>query len=302
MRVFVTGASGFIGSAVVAELLGAGHEVVGLARSDDAAAAVAALGADVQRGSLDDLDVLREGALAADGVAHLAFIHDFANFAASVAADLRAVEAIGDALAGSGKPFVNTSGVLGLNPGRLGTESDTPVAPSPAAHRQVSATATLALAERGVRSAVLRLAPSVHGAGDHGFVPRLIEIARERGVSGFVGDGSVRWTAVHRLDAARLYRLALESAPPGSVLHGVAEEAVTGRALAEVIGRQLELPVVSVASADAGEHFGWLGAFLGLDSPASSSRTRALLGWQPVEPGLIDDLEAGHYFDHATTH
>lgn len=296
MRVFVTGASGFIGSAVVAELLGAGHEVVGLARSDGAAAAIEALGATALAGSLADLDVLQRAATEADGVAHLAFIHDFADFAASVAADLRAVEAIGAALAGSGKPFVNTSGVLGLNPGRLADESDTPAPSSPAAHRQRSATATLELAEREVRSTVLRLPPSVHGTGDHGFVPRLIEIARERGVSGFVGDGTFRWPAVHRLDAARLYRLALEAAPAGSVLHGVAEEGVTGRAIADVIGRHLDLPVMSVPRAQADEHFGWLGAFLALDSPVSSARTRVLLGWEPAASGLIDDLDAGHYF------
>jgi nucleoside-diphosphate-sugar epimerase len=295
MRVFVTGASGFIGSAVVPELIGAGHQVVGLARSDASADALAAAGAEVHRGALDDLDSLRDGAAAADGVIHLAFIHDFSDYASSIQTDLRAVETIGAALEDSGKPLVNTSGTLTLATlGRVGTEGDVP---HPAGPRGASENAAIALAGRGVRSSVVRLAPSVHGNGDKGFVPRLIGIAREKGVSAFVGDGSNRWPAVHRLDAARLYRLATEAAPAGSRLHGAGEEGVPFRDIAEVIGRQLQLPVVSIAAEDAGEHFGFLSAFVSLDNPTSSALTQERLGWTPQGPALIADLERGHYFD-----
>jgi nucleoside-diphosphate-sugar epimerase len=294
MRVFVTGASGWIGSAVVPELIGAGHQVLGLARSDSSAAALAAAGVEVQRGALDDLDSLRAGAQASDGVIHLAYIHDFANFVATGQTDLRAIETLGTALAGSGRPLVIANGVLGLPAGRLVTERDRhdPAAGQRAANAQV----TLAFAARGVRSAVVRLAPSVHGEGDHGFVARLIEIARERGVSGYIGDGANCWPAVHRLDAARLFRLALEGAPAGTVLHGVADEGVPVRAIAEVIGRHLDLPVVAIPREEAGAHFGWLGTFLALDVRASSALTRELVGWQPTQPGLIADLDQGHYF------
>jgi len=297
MRVFVTGATGYIGSAIVRELLAAGHQVVGLARSDTAAASLASAGADVHRGALDDLDSLRNGAVAADGVIHLAFIHDFANFADAAAADLRAVEALGAALEGSGKPFVITSETLALAmPGRIGTEED---AGPPALPRVASENAAIALAERGVRSSVVRLAPSVHGEGDaHGFVPSLIGIARAKGVSAFVGDGSNRWPAVHRLDAARLYRLAVEAAPAGSRLHGAGEEGVPFRDIAEAIGRQLKLPVVSIEASDAGAHFGFLSAFVSLDNPTSSALTRQRLGWRPEGPALIADIEQGHYFNH----
>jgi nucleoside-diphosphate-sugar epimerase len=298
MRVFVTGASGFIGSAVVPELIGAGHEVVGLARSDVSAHALAAAGADVHRGALDDLDSLRDGAAAADGVIHLAFIHDFSDYARSVQTDLRAVETIGAALEDSGKPFVITSGTLMLaGLGRLAMEDD---APDPARPRVASEKAAIALAERGVRSSVVRLAPSVHGERDTGFVPRLIAIARDKGVSAFVGDGSNRWPAVHRLDAARLFRQAAEAAPAGSRLHGAGEEGVTFREIAEVIGSQLQLPVLSVAAEDAGEHFGFLSAFVSLDNPTSSALTRQLVGWAPEGPALIADLEQGHYFNDST--
>ena len=296
MRVFVTGASGFIGSAVVPELIGAGHQVVGLARSDGSADALAAAGAAVQRGALDDLDSLRAGAAASDGVIHLAY--DFSQMQAAAQTDVRAVETLGAALEGSDRPLVIASGTATIAAGRLGTERDAPDPNSAGAHRIAiaSAEAPLSLAARGVRSSVVRLAPSVHGEGDHGFIAILIGIAREKGVSGYVGDGSNRWPAVHRLDAAHLFRLALETAPAGSVLHGVADEGVPVRTIAEVIGRHLDLPVVAIAPEDAGEHFGWLWRFLAADVPASSALTRELLGWQPTQPGLIDDLDQGHYF------
>jgi nucleoside-diphosphate-sugar epimerase len=305
MRVFITGASGWIGSAVVPELIASGHQVVGLARSDDSAAALAAAGAEVRRGSLDDLDTLRNAAAEADGVLHLAFKHDIAfsgDFMGAVDADHRAIEAFGDALAGSDRPLVIASGLLGLAPGRVATERDGLV-PDPAAAaggspqaRMVNAQATLALAARGVRSSVMRLSPTVHGDGDHGFMATLVDVARAKGVSGYIGDGSNRWPGVHLLDAAHLVRLALERAPAGSALHAVADEGVPIRTVAEVIGRHLGLPVVAVPPEDAGEHFGWLGPFLGLDSPASSASTRELLGWQPTHLGLLDDLDKGHYF------
>jgi nucleoside-diphosphate-sugar epimerase len=299
MRVFVTGATGWIGSAVVPELIGAGHQVVGLARSEASAAALAAAGAEAQRGTLDDLDGLRSGAAASDGVLHLAFKHDEAfsgSFEAAADADRRAIETIGAALEGSGRPLVIASGVAGHQAGVLVTENDVADPASPAGHRTRSEQSALALASSDVRSSSLRLAPSVHGEGDHGFVATLVGIARDRGVSGYIGDGANRWPTVHRLDAARLFRLALETAPAGSVLHGIAEDGVPVRAIAETIGRHLDLPVASIAPEDAGEHFGWLGPFLALDVQASSALTRELLGWQPTHPGLIDDLDEGHYF------
>ncbi len=296
MRVFVTGASGWIGSAVVPELISAGHEVVGLARSDASAAALTAAGAEVLRGDLDDLGSLQAGAAASDGVIHLAFKHDFSQFAASAQADLRAIETMGTALEGSGRPLVIASGMLGLAPGRVGTEKDTPDPAPNLAPRLAGVRAALSFGERGVRSSILRLPPTVHGDGDHGFMAVLVGIARAKGVSGYIGDGSNRWPAVHQLDAAHLFRLAAEKAPSGSVLHAIADEGVPTRAIAEVIGRHLDVPVVSIPAEEAGEHFSWLGAFFGMDSPASSTLTRELLGWEPTRPGLIDDLEQGHYF------
>ena len=296
MRVFVTGATGFIGSAIVPELIGSGHEVIGLARSDRSAAALAAAGAEVHRGDLDDPESLRAGAAGADGVIHCAFIHDFTQLESSGRTDLRAVQTFGAALEGTDRPLVVTSGIGLLAPGRVATEDDAADPASHAGHRVPSEVATLALAARGVRSSLVRLPPSVHGEGDHGFVPVLLDIARRTGVSGYVGDGSSRWPAVHRLDAARLFRLALEAAPAGSVLHGVAEQGVPTREIAAVIGRHLEVPVTAIAPEDAGDHFGWLAAFFAADVPASSALTRERLGWTPEQPGLVADLEAGHYF------
>ncbi|MER8014824.1 SDR family oxidoreductase [Streptomyces griseoluteus] len=294
MRVFVTGATGFIGSAVVPELIGAGHEVVGLARSDDGAAALKEAGAEVVRGSLDDPEGLARAADGADGVIHLAFIHDFVDFDAAGATDLRAIEAMGEVLAGSGRPLVVTSGTAIAPAGRLATEAD---APAPGTHRTPSEEAAVALAERGVRGSVVRLAPSVHGPGDQGFVPHLIRIAREKGVVGRIGDGANRWPGVHRLDAARLFRLVLEQAPAGTRWHAAADEGVPFREIAEVIGRHLDLPVVSVPPERAGEHFGFLGRFAGVDNPTSSAATRERLGWRPTGPGLLADLDQGHYFE-----
>lgn len=293
MLVFVTGASGFIGSAVVPELISSGHEVLGLARSDASARAIASAGAQVQRGDLHDLDALRAGAEASDGVIHLAFIHDFSDFETSIATDRQAIATLGAALAGSGRPLAIASGTLGLAPGRTGTERDMP---DPSSPRAAAATTTLALADRGVRSSVVRLPPSVHGEGDHGFVPAVIAAARERGVSGYVGDGSHAWSAVHRLDAARAFRLAIERAPAGSVLHAVADEGVPTREIAEAIGAHLGLATESVHPDRAAEHFGWIGSLFAMDGRASSAITRELLGWEPTQPGLIADLDAGHYF------
>jgi nucleoside-diphosphate-sugar epimerase len=292
MRVFVTGASGWIGSAVVPELLGAGHRVLGLARSDSSAAAVSAAGAEVLRGGLDDLDTLRAGTATSDGVIHLAFIHDFTDFEASIGADRRAIETMGAALEGSGKPLVIASGTPAL-PGRVATERDESAPGSPMAGRLANAQAALAMAERGVRSCVVGLPRTVHGDGDrHGFIARLIGLARDTGVSGYVGDGTSRWPAVHVLDAAHLFRLAAEQAPAGSRLHAVGDEGVPTREIAEVIGRHLDVPTASVPAGD----FGFLGYVLSVDQPASAALTRELLGWRPVQPGLIEDLDKGHYF------
>jgi nucleoside-diphosphate-sugar epimerase len=305
MKVFVTGASGWIGSAVVPELIKAGHGVVGLARSDKAAEALTAMSVEVQRGTLDDLDILGSTAAASDGVIHLAFKHDIAftgDFEGAAAADRRVVETFGEALAGSNKPFVIASGLLGLTPGKVVTEQDglesseaTTSTNNGPQTRLGTAHITLAFAEKGIRASVVRLSPTVHGEGDNGFMAMLISIARAKGNAGYVADGSNLWPAVHRLDTALLFRLALEKAPAGSTLHAAAEEGVSIRDIAGVIGQQLSLPVISISPEEASEHFGFLGNFLALDSPASSEATRKLLGWDPVHPGLLADLE-GHYF------
>jgi nucleoside-diphosphate-sugar epimerase len=307
MRIFVTGASGWIGSAVAAELINSGHDVIGLARSESSASALSAAGVHVLRGSLEDLDAIRLGAADSDGVIHLAFNHELAfsgNFKAAADADRRVMEAFADALAGSDRPLVIASGTLGLSvAGRPATELDGHGAEAPpAAHgegpraRWESTEYTLSLASSGVRSVVVRLPPTNHGVGDTGFIPALINIARAAGVAGYLGDGSNRWPAVHRLDSAHLFCLALENAPAGTTLHAVADEGVPLREIADVMGRHLDVPVESISAEKAVEHFTWLAGFVGVDSPASSAITRELMSWQPTQPSLIEDLDEGHYF------
>jgi len=303
MRVFVTGASGHIGLPVVRDLLAAGHKVVGLARSEASAEKVASDGAEVRRSTLDDLDGLREAAKNADGVIHLAFKHDLAfvggDFAGAVAADLRAVEAIGDALAGSEKPFVNTTGTMLLAHsvrGRAGTEADE--GQDGGNPRVASEKLSLAFGKRGVRTSIVRLAPTVHSSLDrHGFIPLIVAAARKNGFSAYVGDGSARWPAVHTLDAARLYRLAVEAAPAGSRLHAAADEGVPFRSIAEAIGRGLNVPAKSIPAEKAAELFGgFVGMITQLDNLTSSARTRELLGWKPTHADLLSDIAEGHYF------
>ena len=296
MRVFVTGATGFIGSAVVRELLDAGHQVTGLARSDKAAALLAAVGAEVHRGDLGDLETLRNGAAAADGVIHTAFNHDFSvSRQEASAVDRGVITAMAEALVGSDRPLLITSGTGVRAPGQIATEDTVPTADPTG--RVANERLALSFVERGVRAAVVCFPPSVHGHGDHGFSPILIDIARSKGVSGFPGEGANRWAAVHRLDAAHLFRLAVEQKPAGARLHGVGDEGIRVKEIAETIGRHLNLPVRSIPPEDVSAHFGFLGAFFSMDSPASSSLTQKLLGWQPKQPSLIADLEQGHYFE-----
>ncbi len=290
MRVFVTGATGWVGSVVIDELVSAGHQVAGLARSDEKAAALAATGAEVLRGTLDDLDALRSAASAADAVIHTAFGHDFSRFAENAEQDRRAIETLGSALEGSGRPILVTGGVALLAPGRLATEADLP--PNVPSYPRKSEAAARALAERGVRATTLRLSPSVHGLGDHGFIPILIGLAREKGVSAYLGEGLNRWPGVHRLDAGRLYRLVLEQGATEPAYHAVADEGVPFKDIAEVIGRRLGLPVESRGR----EHFGWFADFAGADMPASSARTRSLLGWEPTGPDLLTDIDQPGYY------
>ena len=293
MRVFVTGATGWVGSALVKELIDAGHQVLGLTRSEKGAQALAAAGAQIHRGSLGDLDSLKSGAAQSEGVIHTAFNHDFSKFTENCADDQRAIEVIGAVLEGSERPLLVTSGLALLAPGRTSTEEDLP---DSVTFPRKSEAAAAALKERGVRATAIRLAPSVHGHGDHGFVPILIEIARQKGASAYIDEGQNRWPGVHRLDAARVYRLALEHGTEEGPFHAVAEEGIPFKAIAEVIGRRLNVPVVSKSREEAAEHFGWFAMFAGMDLPASSARTRARLGWKPEQPGLIADLDHSAYF------
>lgn len=296
MRVFLTGASGFVGSAVAADLLGAGHTVVGLARSDQAAVVVKDLiGAEVLRGSLEDPDALRDGAEHADAVIHCGFVHDFSRFAQNCETDRRAILALGAALMGSRKPLLVTSGVAVVKTGPVATEDDMAV-PATDSYPRMSEATALALAADRVKAQVIRLPPSVHGDGDHAFVPMLIKLAREKGVSAYIGDGANRWPAVHRLDAASLYRLALEKGEASKCWHAIGDEGVPVKEIAAVIGKRLGVPVVSISAQEAGAHFGFLAGFLALDAPTSAAKTERVLGWKARQPGLIDDLETGTYF------
>jgi nucleoside-diphosphate-sugar epimerase len=296
MRVFVTGATGFIGSAIVQELIREGHRVLGLARTDANAKALAAAGAEVHRGDLEDIESLRSGAAASDGVIHTAFIHDFSRFKEVCETDRLAVETLGSTLAGSERPLIITSGTLLVAPGRLVTEEDAGTLTAKDFPRVATEEAARSLAERGVRVSVVRLPPSVHGAGDHGFVPRLIGFAREAGVSAYVGDGQNRWPAVHRLDAARLYRLAVEKGAAGARYHGAAEEGVPFRDIAGVIGEGLGVPVRSVVGEAAASYFTWMMHFVSIDNPTSSVLTRDSLGWRPEGPDLLTDIRESGYF------
>lgn len=302
MRVFVTGATGWVGAAVVKDLLAAGHQVLGLARAEDKAAALAATGAEVLRGTLDDLDLLRQGAKAADAVIHTAFNHDFSKFTENCAQDERAILAMGAVMEGTEKQILVTSGMARLaeGQGRLATEADRPPPVSPA-YPRASEAAARALTGRGVRAGAVRLPPSVHGKGDHGFVPHLIELARQTGVSAYIGEGRNGWASVHRFDAAPVYRLALESSVADDIFHAVADEAVPFKAIAEEIGRQLGVPVRSLTPEQAAAHFGWFAVFAGLEMTASSRQTRDWLGWRPTHASLLADLEEGHYFGAAAS-
>ncbi|SHK08769.1 Nucleoside-diphosphate-sugar epimerase [Anaerocolumna jejuensis DSM 15929] len=294
MRIFITGATGFVGSAVAKELMGAGYEVLGLARSDEAVKSLSAAGVQVHKGDLEDLESLRAGAANADGVIHTAFNHDFTKFKDSTETDRRAIEAIGTELAGSGRPFIVTSAIGILPQGHLVSEETEPVTGPHS--RGLSEQTVIQFAGKGVRTSVIRLAPSVHGEGDHNFIPNLIRLAKEKGVSAYIGEGSNRWPAVHRFDTAHLYRLILEKGIAGSRYHAVAEESIPFKEIAGAIGRQLNVPVVSLSPEEAGNHFGWFTNFAAMDVPASSQLTREQLGWQPSYPGLLEDISLPHYY------
>ena len=295
MRVFVTGATGFVGSAVVKELIGAGHSVLGLARTEAAVAALSSAGAEPYRGSLEDLDSLRSGAAAADGVIHTAFNHDFSRFKDSCEEDRSIIAALADPLGGSDRPLIVTSGTALLPGGQLALEHMSASGPNPRIATEQAVDAAVA---RGVRASVIRLSPSTHGDGDHGFVPRLIAMAREKGEAAYIGDGRNRWPGVHRLDAASLYRLALEKGVKGAHYHAVGDTGVPFREIAEVIGRRLGVPVVSKNPEQAAAYFNWFTHFASLDNPASSAQTREQLGWQPIHPGLIADIDRPAYFSN----
>lgn len=294
MRVFVTGATGFVGSAVVKELINNGHQVLGLARSEASANALITAGAEVHRGDLTDLDSLRSGAAAADGIIHTGFIHDFSRFKEMCEVDKIAIETMGATLLGTDKPFIITSGTALVSPGRLATE-DIIATPGASIHPRQSEPAADALAYQGVRTSVIRLSPSVHDAGDHGFIPLLIDLAKEKGASAYIGEGLNRWTGVHRLDAAVLYRLALENAKPYARFHGVDEEGIAFKEIAEIIGQELNLPVIAVPQAEAAAHFGWFTGFAGIDCPASNKITRETLNWEPKQTGLLEDMRAVYF-------
>lgn len=297
MRVFVTGATGFIGTAVVSELQTAGHQVLGLARSDAAAQALTKAGAEAHRGELSDTNSLVAGAEITDGVIHLGFVHDFANYEAAIETDRRAIAALTDGLEESSKPFIATFGAVGLSVGRIATEEDAPLpAENGGTPRGESEALVLAAADRGIRASILRLPPSVHGEGDHGFVPMLIDIARRTGVAAYIGDGSNRRAAVHRFDAARLFRLALENAAPGARLHAIAEEGVPMRAIAQTIAEGLGVSTRSLTESEAPAHFDWMSRFVGVDAPTSSALTRDRLAWVPQGPELLRDMRENGYF------
>jgi nucleoside-diphosphate-sugar epimerase len=296
MRIFVTGATGFVGPAIVKELISAGHEVVGLARSDAAEKLLVIAGAQAYRGDLEDLESMRDGAANADAVIHTAFNHDFSNFKNSCETDRNVIKAFGNVLAGSDRPLVVTSAIGILPQGELVTEKTVPLSGSTAHPRAASEGAARISAKHGVKVSVIRLAPTVHGENDHNFIPTLIKLAKDKGVSAYVGEGNNRWPAVHRLDAARLFRIVLENGVAGSLYHAVAEEGIPFREIAGVIGKQLGIPIVSITPEEAVNHFGWFANFASIDIPASSQLTRAQLEWQPTEPGLIQDMSLSHYF------